>query len=76
MNKIKTKIITKILLSLALVFVLASAITEVRGDVGDSISIYSMGNVIRGTTGHFRIQTNTVFSPFFVNFSVSGTAIP
>jgi len=76
MNKMKTKIIRKILLSLALVFVLGSAITEVRGDVGGGISIFSMGNVTRGTTGHFRIQTRAVFSPFYVNFSVSGTAIP
>jgi hypothetical protein len=77
MNKMKTKIIRKILLSLALVFVLGSAITEVRGDdVGGGITIFSMGNVTRGTTGHFRIQTRAAFSSFYVNFAVSGTAIP
>ena len=72
----KTKIIRKILLNLALVFVLGSAITEVRGDVGGGISIFSMGNVTRGTTGHFTIQTRATFSGFYVNFAVSGTAIP
>jgi len=76
MSKMKTKIIRKILLSLALVFVLGSAITEVRGDVGGGITIFSMGNVTRGTTGHFRIQTRAAFSSFWVNFAVSGTAIP
>jgi hypothetical protein len=72
----KTKTFTKILLSLALVFLLGTAITEVRGDVGGCISIFSIGNVTRGTTGHFTIQTRASFSGFYVNFAISGTAIP
>ena len=57
----KTKIISKILLSLGLVFVLGSAITQVRGD-GPAIpfpgqlpvvSIHSTGDVMRGKTGSF-----------------------
>lgn len=68
----KTKIISKILLSLGLVFILGSAITEVRGEV----SIFSMGDVTRGGTGHFRITTDNPGPPMYVYFSVSGNAIP
>ncbi len=56
----KTKIISKMLLNLGLVFVLMSAITQVHGDSPavpppwplPVINIYS-GNVIRGETGAF-----------------------
>jgi hypothetical protein len=71
MNNMKTKIIRKILLSLGLMFILGSAITEVRGEV----RIYSMGDVPRGKTGHFRITTDNPGPPMYVYFSVSGTAI-
>ena len=60
--------------SLGLVFVLGSAITQVYGDV----TIYSTGNVARGQTGHFRIHSDEPigFRGLYVNFSLSGTAIP
>jgi hypothetical protein len=84
----KTKIISKLLLSLSLVFVLGSAITQVRGDsqVADSqvaiqpspvASIHSTGDVIRGKTGSFVVNMTNMFSAAaYVNVSVSGTAIP
>ena len=86
----KTQIISKLLLSLSLVFVLGSAITQVRGDTtaieprGPSVTIHCTDNVTRGKTGSFVLdmrQTTTsektylAFHPY-VNFSVSGTAIP
>ena len=60
----KTRIISKILLSLGLVFALGSAITQVHGDSGGSsinkldgtlpvITIYSTGDVTRGKIGSF-----------------------
>ena len=88
----KTKLISKILLSVGLVFVLGSAITPVRGgtqpssaSVTDSvsqqipvISIHSTDNVIRGKIGTFVLASNhsSVLATTFVKFSVSGTAIP
>jgi len=88
----KTQIITKILLSLGLVFVLGSAITpvhggtpETSGSVPDSvsqqlpvISIHSTDNVIRGKIGTFVLAANhsSLLATTFVKFSVSGTAIP
>ena len=84
----KTKIISKLLLSLSLVFVLGSAITQVRGDsqVADSqvaiqpspvASIHSTGDVIRGKTGSFVVNMTNMFSAAaYVNVSVSGTAVP
>ena len=75
----KTKIISKILLSLGLVFVLASAITQVHGeeDKFPVITIHSTGDVTRGKTGSFVLNMNPiVFGGTYVNFSVSGTAIP
>jgi len=75
----KTKIGSKILLSLALVFVLGSAITQVRGEENKFpvITIHSTGDVARGTTGSFVLNMNpVVFGGMYVNFSVSGTAIP
>jgi hypothetical protein len=74
-----TKIISKILLSLGLVFVLGSAITQVHGeeDKLPVITIHSTGDVFRGKTGSFVLSMNpVVFGGSYVNFSVSGTAIP
>ena len=70
----KTKIISKTLLILGLVFVLGSAITQVRGQV----TIHSTGDVTRGQIGSFVLEMHTApwgWEPY-VNFSVSGTAIP
>ena len=76
----KTKIISKILLSLGLVFVLGSAITQVRGeeDKFPVITIHSTGDVKRGKTGSFVLNMNppVMMGGTYVNFSVSGTAIP
>ncbi len=88
----KTKIISKVLLSLGLAFVLGSAITQVRGDTQatpppdqlPAVTIHSTDNVIRGQTGSFVLdmrQPTSSGQPFlsshpYVNFSVSGTAIP
>ncbi len=85
----KTKIIKNLLLSLGLVFVLGSAITQVRGDSqaiqppGQLLvaTIHSSGDVNRGKTGSFVVdmrQSTMTQIPYFpyVNFSVSGTAIP
>jgi len=87
----KTKIISKLVLSLGLVFVLGSAITQVRGDSeiiqppGPLLvaTIHSSGDVYRGKTGSFVVDMRQSTSsentqiPYFpyVNFSVSGTAI-
>ena len=85
----KTNIISKLLRSLGLVFVLGSAITQVRGDSlaippSDqlpAVTVHSTDNVTRGKTGSFvldmRLSTPsaTTYVPY-VNFSVSGTAIP
>jgi hypothetical protein len=88
----KTKIIKNLLLSLGLVFVLGSAITQVRGDTQATpppaqllvATIHSSGDVNRGKTGSFVVdmRQNTSsdkgYLPYYpyVNFSVSGTAIP
>ena len=77
--QMKTKIISKILLSLALVFVLGSTIMQVRGeeDKFPVITIHSTGDVTRGKTGSFVLNMNpVVFGGTYVNFSVSGTAVP
>ena len=85
----KTKIISNLLLSLGLVFVLGSTITQVRGD-SEVIqpppllvaTIHSSGDVSRGKTGSFVVDMSTSSEntqiPYFpyVNFAVSGTAIP
>jgi hypothetical protein len=103
----KTKIISKILLTLTLAFVLGSTITHVNGDTqGNSaspigppppqfpvVTIHtvnasgvvtasgsngSIEKVIRGQIGAF-VLSETPQIPFattFVNFKVSGTAIP
>ena len=88
----KTKIISKILVGLGLVFVLGSAITQVRGDTQatpppvqlPAVTIHSTDNVARGKTGSFVLdmrQTTTSEKTYlafhpYVNLSVSGTAIP
>ena len=74
----KTKIISKILLSLGLVFVLGSAITQVHaGEQLPVITIHSTDNVTRGKTGSFVLDMKpvTMFGATYVNFSVSGMAI-
>ena len=85
----KTKIIKNLVLSLGLVFVLGSAITQVRGQTvppGQQLlvaTIHSSGDVNRGKTGSFVLdmrQTTSSGSGYlpyypYVNFSVSGTAI-
>jgi hypothetical protein len=97
----KTKIISKILLTLALVFVLGNAITPLHGGtqpssasvigppppqfpvvtihtVNASASTGSIEVVTRGQIGVF-VLSETPQIPLattFVNFSVSGTAIP
>ena len=87
----KTKIISKILLTLALVFVLGSAITHVHGATQGSspsvigppdqqfpvVTINSTDNVTRGEIGTFVLSVNPkiLLATTFVNFSVSGTAI-
>jgi len=87
----KTKIISRILLSLGLVFVLGSAITQVYGGsaAGSAyttspqdvelpvVMINSTGDVKRGKTGSFVLHMVPGMPPgTYVNFSVSGTAIP
>ena len=86
----KTKIISKMPFSLGLVFVLASAITQLRAEDPETpstgqlpvVSIHSTGDgVTRGKTGAFVIamsQSSPTAIPFsrYVNFKVSGTAVP
>jgi hypothetical protein len=81
----KTNIISKLLLSLSLVFVLGSAITQVRGDspaiepASPVVSIHSTGDVTRGKTGSFVVamaNLGTFSTATYVNVSVSGTAVP
>jgi hypothetical protein len=76
----KTKTISKVLLSLGLVFVLGSAITQVHaGEQLPVITIHSTGDVIRGKTGSFVVamaNLGTFSVATYVNVSVSGTAIP
>jgi hypothetical protein len=91
-TNMKTKIIRKILLTLALAFVLGSAITDVHGGTQASfpspigppdqkfpvITIHSIDNVTRGNIGTFvlSVTPKILLATTFVNFSVSGTAIP
>jgi hypothetical protein len=88
----KTKVISKILLSLGLMFVLGSTIMQVRGENPLSsayltslqdvqlpvITIHSTADVKRGKTGSFVLNMTPAVMPggSYVNFSVSGTAIP
>jgi hypothetical protein len=88
----RTKILSKILLSLGLMFVLGSTITQVHGDSLISaapatslepekyplITVHSTGDVKRGKTGSFVLNMNppVMMGGTYVNFSISGTAIP
>jgi hypothetical protein len=105
----RTKSISKMLVSLGLVLVLMSAITQVHGggrptptprpqptpfprpttavssayptssqdETLPVITINSTGDVTRGKTGSFVLGMNPImFGGSYVNFSVSGTAIP
>ena len=87
----KTKLSGKILLILGLAFVLVSAIPQVRGGSEENsvyatspqdgelpvVTIQSTGNVTRGKTGSFVLHmVPGMFPGTYVNFSVSGTAIP
>ena len=88
----KTQVISKILLTLGLVLVLGSVITPVHGDTQPSspsvigspdrqfpvVGIQSTDNVTRGNIGTFVLSENSkiLLATTFVNFSVSGTAIP
>jgi hypothetical protein len=71
--------ISKMLLSLGLVLVLGSAITQVHGEDQKFgvVTIHSTGDVTRGKTGSFVLNMNPplMFGGTYVNFSVSGTAI-
>jgi hypothetical protein len=74
----RTKILSKVLVSLGLVFVLGNGITQVRGDDEKVpvITIHSTGDVTRGKTGSFVLNMNPIlFGGSYVNFSVSGTAV-
>jgi hypothetical protein len=91
-NNMKTQMISKILLTLTLVFVLGSAITHVHGGTQPGsasvtgapdqqfpvVTIHSTDNVSRGKIGTFVLSENSkiLLATTFVNFSVSGTAIP
>jgi len=88
----KTQMISKTLLTLTLVFVLGSTITPVHGATQESsasvvgptdqqfpvVAIHSTDNVTRGKIGTFVLSVNPkiLLATTFVNFSVSGTAIP
>src|SRR5215475_2800337 len=75
----KAKIFSKILVSLGLVFLFGSVITQVYGedDKYPLITIHSTGDVTRGKSGSFVLNMNpVVFGGMYVNFRVSGTAIP
>jgi hypothetical protein len=95
----KTKMISKILLTLTLVFVLGSAVTHINGETQENsasvtdapdqqfpvVTIHSVissvaggSTVARGQTGVFvlSLQPRILFAATFVNFKVTGTAIP
>jgi len=76
----KTKAVSKILLSLGLVFMLGSAITQVHGDtpVKPYVTIHSTGDVTRGAVGSFVLEMTPplLYGGTYVNFSVSGNAVP
>jgi len=88
----KTKIISKIVFTLGLVLVLGSAVTPVHGGTQPTsasvigppdqqfsvVTVTITENVTRGKIGTFVLSVNPKISlaTTFVNFSVSGTAIP
>jgi hypothetical protein len=77
---ITKRIISKILVSLSLVFVLGSAITQLQAeeDKVPIITIHSTGDVTRGEKpGAFILNMHPVlYGGMYINFRVSGTAIP
>ncbi|HEY7002327.1 MAG TPA: hypothetical protein VH330_11360 [Candidatus Udaeobacter sp.] len=74
----KRKLTSRILLSLGVVFVLGSAITQVRSeeDKFPLITIHSSGDVIHGKASAFVLDMNPrlLMGGVYVNFSVAGTA--
>jgi len=60
----KTKVISKILLTVGLMFVLGSPITQVNGEEEKFpvVTIHSTGDVTRGKTGSFVVNMNPVCS--------------
>jgi hypothetical protein len=88
----KTKIIGKTLLSLGVMFVLVSGITQVHGGSSASsayptgpedvqrpvLTIHSTGDVTRGEIGSFVLDMKPAIpvGGAYVNFSVGGTAVP
>ena len=76
----KTRIIGKILVALGLVFVLGSAIPQVRAEDENLpvVTIHSTGDVTRGKTGAFVVNMKPamMLGGIYVKFTVSGTAIP
>jgi hypothetical protein len=97
-TNMKTTMISKILLTLTLVFVLGGAITHVDGETQESgasvigaaqqfpvVTIHSAitsgvngGTLARGQIGTFVLSATPqiLFATTFVNFKVTGTAIP
>ena len=71
---------------IAIAFALAFALAPVTqatpcpqgGCVSPTITIHSAGNILRGETGSFVLEMKPVpmFGGMYVNFKVSGTAIP
>jgi hypothetical protein len=82
----KTRIISRLLLSLGLAFLLDSAITQVHGGSaagpqGENlpvITIHSTDDVTRGKIGTFVLEMKpaVMLGGMYLKFSVSGTAIP
>ena len=77
----RTKILSKLVLSLGLMFVLGSAITQLHGeeDKVPIITIHSTEEAVpRGKPGAFVLdmRPTLMFGGTYVNFGVSGTAIP
>ena len=76
----KTRIIGKILVALGLVFVLGSAIAQVRAEDENLpvVTIHSTGDVTRGKTGAFvlNMKPAMMLGGIYVKFTVGGTAIP
>ena len=76
----RTKIVSKVLLSIGLMLVLGSGITQAHGqDVKPPVvTINSTGDVTRGKTGSFVLSMSPalLLGGTYVNFSVSGTAAP
>jgi len=76
----KPRMIAKILIGLGLLFVLGSAITQVRAEDQNLpvVTIHSTGDVTRGKTGAFvlNMKPALLLGGIYVKFTVSGTAAP